>query len=80
MLSQSVSLVIVVDRQGCIIHVTNMSWKVVYVTKDRQLLSKHRMSKIVSSAGWRAVQSERNVVCCAVKLLIEQLTHRTMCK
>ena len=49
------------------IHVTNKtnkSWEVVYVIKKvRQLFSKHRDSKIVSSLWWRAVQTEKNVVC-----------------
>ena len=47
---------------------TNKSWEVGYVIeKVRQLFSKHRVSKIVSSVWWRAVQTEINVVCCAVK-------------
>ena len=41
------------------IHVTNMTskfWEDVYVIKKvRQLFSKHRVSKIASSVGWRAV-------------------------
>ena len=45
------------------IHVTNnttKSWEVVYLIKKvRQLFSKHRVSKIVSSVGWRAVQKEK---------------------
>ena len=45
------------------IHVTNKtnkSWEVVCVIeKVRQLLSKHRASKIVSSVGWKAVQTEK---------------------
>ena len=52
------------------IHVTNMtskSWEVVYVNKNvRQLFCKHRVSKIVSSVWWRAVQI-KNVLCCVVK-------------
>ena len=44
------------------IHVTNKtteSWAVVYVIeKVRQLFSKHRVSKIVLSVCWRAVQTE----------------------
>ena len=47
------------------IHITNKSWEVVYVIKLRQLFSKHRVSKIVSSVVWRALQ--KNVVCCALK-------------
>ena len=47
---------------------TNKSWKVVYVIeKVRQLFSKHRVSKIVWSVWWRAVQTEKNVMCCAVE-------------
>ena len=35
------------------------SWEVVYVIKKVwQLFSKHRVSKIVSSVWWRAVQRE----------------------
>ena len=52
------------------IHVTNKtnkSWAVVYVIKYRQLFSKHRVSKIASSVWWRAIQTEKNVLCCAVK-------------
>ena len=44
------------------IHITNMtnkSWVVVYIIeKVRQLFSKHRVNKIVSSVWWRAVQTE----------------------
>ena len=44
------------------IHVTNKTnkyWEVAYVIKKvRQLFSKHRVSKTVSSAWWRAVQTE----------------------
>ena len=61
---------IVVDCHNGI-HVTNKtnkSWEVVYVIKKvRQLFRKHRVSKIVSSVGWRAVQTGKNVVCCAAK-------------
>ena len=47
---------------------TNKSWEVVYIIeKVRQLFSKHRVSKIVSSVWWRSVQTEKNVVRCAVK-------------
>ena len=49
------------------IHVTNMSNKsleVVYVIKK---VSKQRVSRIVSSVWWRAVQTKQNVVCCAVR-------------
>ena len=53
------------------IHVTNKtnkSWEVVYViTKVKQLFSKHRVSKIVLSVWWRAVQTEKNVARCAVR-------------
>ena len=38
---------------------TNKSWEVVYVIKVRQLFSKHRVSKIVSSVWWRAEQKEK---------------------
>ena len=39
---------------------TNKSWEVVYIIeKVRQLFSKHRISNIVSSVWWRAVQTER---------------------
>ena len=45
------------------IHVTNKtskSWEVVYVIKKaRQMFSKHRVSKIVSSVWWRAEQAEK---------------------
>ena len=48
------------------IHVTNKTnkfWEVVYVIrKVRQLLSKHRVGKIVASVGWRAVQAESRTV------------------
>ena len=47
---------------------TNKSWEAVYVNeKVRQLFSKHRVSKIVSSIWWRAVQAEKNEVFRAVK-------------
>ena len=47
---------------------TNKCWEVVYVIeKVRHLFSKHRVSKIVSSVWWRAVQTEkRSVLCCRV--------------
>ena len=38
---------------------TNKSWEIVYVIKVRQLFSRLRVSKIVSSVGWRAVQTEK---------------------
>ena len=39
---------------------TNKSWEVAYVIeKVRQLFSKHRVSKIVSSVWWWAVQTEK---------------------
>ena len=45
------------------IHITNKTIKsleVVYIIeKVRQLFSKHRVSKIVSSVWWRAVQTEK---------------------
>ena len=44
------------------IHVTNKTnkcWEVVYVIKVRQLFSKHRVNEIVTSVGWRAVQTEK---------------------
>ena len=38
----------------------NKSWEVVYIIeKVRQHFSKHRVSKIVSSVWWRAVQTEK---------------------
>ena len=52
------------------IHITNKinkSCEAAYVIKVRQLFSKHRVSRIVSSAYWRAVQAGRNVMCCAVR-------------
>ena len=51
------------------IHVTNKtkkSWEVVYVIeKVRQLFSKHRISKIVSSV-WGYRQKKCSVLCCKV--------------
>ena len=45
------------------IHTTNKinkSWEVVYIIeKVRQLFSKHRVGKVVSSVWWRAVQTEK---------------------
>ena len=45
------------------IHITNKTSKsleVVYViNKVRQLFSKHRVSKIVSSVWWRSVHTEK---------------------
>ena len=39
---------------------TNQSWEVVdVIEKVRQLFSKHRVSEIVSSVWWRAVQTEK---------------------
>ena len=39
---------------------TNKSWEVVCVIeKVRQLFSKHRVSKIVSSVWWMAAQTEK---------------------
>ena len=65
------------------IHVTNKTdkyWEAVYINmKVRQLFSKHRVRLIVSSFGWRAVQTEKNVVCCAVRYLMPALL-RTMCE
>ena len=47
---------------------TSKSLEVLYVIeKFRQLFSKHRVSKIVSSVWWRALQTEKNVMCYAVK-------------
>ena len=47
------------------IHITNktsISWEVVYaIKKVRQLFSKHRVSKIVSSVWWKAVQT--GIIC-----------------
>ena len=53
------------------IHITNKtgkSWEDVYVIETvRQLLSKHGVSKIVSSVCWRAVQTEKcSVLCCRI--------------
>ena len=49
-------------------HVTNKTSKsseVVYVIKNvRQLFSKYRISKIVLSVWWRAVQTEKISVLC----------------
>ena len=47
---------------------TNKSWKDAYVIeKVRQQISKHRVSKIVSSVWWRAVHTEKcSVLCCRV--------------
>ena len=43
-----------------IINKTNKSLEVFYmIEKVRQLFSKHRGSKIVSSVWWRAVQTEK---------------------
>ena len=39
---------------------TNKSWEAVYVIeKIGQLFSKHRVSKVVSSVGWTAVQTDK---------------------
>ena len=39
---------------------TNKSWEVVYVIEMvRQMFSKHRVSTIVSSVWWKAVQTEK---------------------
>ena len=47
---------------------TSKSLEVVYVIKKlRQLFSEHRVSKIVSSVWWRAVQTLINVASGAVK-------------
>ena len=47
---------------------TNNSWEVVYIIeKVSQLFSKHRFSKVVSSVWWRALQTKKNEVCCAVE-------------
>ena len=53
------------------IHITNKTNKslaIVYVIeKVRQLFSKHRVSKIVSSFWWRSVQTEKcSGLCCKV--------------
>ena len=50
-------------------HITikeNKCWEVAYVIeKVSQLFSKHRVSMIVSSIWWRAVQTEKcSVLCC----------------
>ena len=59
------------------IHATNKTsnfWEVVYVIMNvRQLFSKHRVSKIVLSVMWMAVQKRKNVVCCDVVLLMSGL-------
>ena len=47
------------------IHVTNKtnkSLEVVYVIKVMQLFSKHRISQIISSVLWRAVQKKCSVL------------------
>ena len=57
-----------------------MSLEVVYVIKKvKQLFSKHRARKIVSLVGWRAVQIEKIVMCCAARYLMPALL-RTMCE
>ena len=39
---------------------TTKSWEAAYeIKKVRQLFSKHRVNKIVSSVGWRAVQTKK---------------------
>ena len=38
---------------------TNKSWEAVYIIEVRQLFSKHRVSKIVLSVWWRAVQTKK---------------------
>ena len=50
------------------VHITNKSWEVVYVIeKVRQLFSKRRVSKIVSSIWWKAVQTKKcSVLCCRI--------------
>ena len=50
------------------IHITNKknkSWEVVYVIEK---VSKHRVSKIVSSVWWRVVQKKKkcSALCCKV--------------
>ena len=46
---------------------TNKSWEAVYIIEVRQLFSKHRVSKIVPSVWWRAVQTKKCcVLCCKV--------------
>ena len=51
-----------------ITNTTNKSWEAVYVVENvRQLFSKHRVSKIVSSFGWCAEQTNKcSVLCCKV--------------
>ena len=44
---------------------TNKSWEAAYVIEVRQLFSKHRVSKIVSSVWWRSVQTEKFSVLCS---------------
>ena len=60
---------IVVDNQADI-HVNNrtsLSCKVICVVKNiRHLFNEHLVSKIVSLVCWMAVQTEINIVCCAV--------------
>ena len=57
---------------------TNKSWEVVYIIeKVMQLFSKHRVSKIVSSVWWRAVQIEKCRGLCYKELMPALL--RTMC-
>ena len=51
------------------IHVTNKKNKsceaICVIKMVRQLFSKHGVSKIVSSVGWRAVQTEKySALCC----------------
>ena len=53
------------------IHITNntsKSWEVAYVIeKVRKMFSKHRVSKIVSSVWWRAIQTKKcSVLCCKI--------------
>ena len=48
------------------IHVTSMtnkSWEAVYVIKVRQIFSKHRVSKIVSSVGWWTIPKKHSMTC-----------------
>ena len=51
-----------------VINKTNKIWEVVCVDKFRQLFSKHRVREIVSSVGWRAVQT-RKMFCYAVAIV-----------
>ena len=47
---------------------TNKSWEVVYIIEEvRQLFSKHRVSKIVSSVLVEGGTDGKNEVCCAVE-------------